>query len=135
MMAWNACAIVISNAYTGNMLSYLLIHHRSPTVNSLEELTASSLLYIVRGGVSTETLFLVVKHCLLTKRGVFTSRISRAFHSIIKEAKKTEKFYWKVGEFFRKHPELIFEPTPDRRQRIKNLVIAGKHAYIAVLFY
>lgn len=59
MMAWSLCAVVLTNAYTGNMLSHLLIRHHSSTINSLEELLASSLSWVSRRGSYAETLFAV----------------------------------------------------------------------------
>ena len=60
MAAWSLCTMVLANAYTGNMLSHLLAQKQGPTINSLKELVASSLLWVVRRGSSTETLFMVV---------------------------------------------------------------------------
>ena len=62
MMIWSLCAIVVSNAYTGNMLSHLLIQRQSSTINSLEELVASSLNWIIRRGTSAETRFMVISY-------------------------------------------------------------------------
>ena len=60
MMAFIMGATVLSNAYMGNMLSHLLIPKQSASINTLEELVASSLTWVISGGTADETLFMVL---------------------------------------------------------------------------
>ena len=60
MMAFIMGATVLSNAYMGNMLSHLLIPKQNAPINTLEELVASSLNWLISGGTAEETLFMVL---------------------------------------------------------------------------
>ena len=62
MMAFIMGATVLSNAYMGNMLSHLLFPKQNAPINTLEELVASPLSWIVRRGTASETLFMVLLH-------------------------------------------------------------------------
>ena len=46
--------------------------------------------------------------------------------------REDELTYWKVKEVLQQNPELLIGPAPDRRDKIRNLIIGGKHAYIGV---
>ena len=70
MMAWNLCAVILINAYTGNMLSHLLIKQRTSTINSLEDLLTSSLQWVIRKGTSVETVFTVARYSLIIQLNV-----------------------------------------------------------------
>ena len=59
IMAFIMGATVLSNAFTGNLLSHLLIPKQNAPINTLEELVASSLTWLVAGGTDDETLFMV----------------------------------------------------------------------------
>lgn len=127
MMTWSSCAIVISNAYTGKIISNLLAPHQSSSVNSLEELTASSLSWIIRRGTSLESRFLVEKMYYF-----FLMSIILKNKTIIKGAEETDKVNWKIGERFRQSPELMIKSGPDRFLQIREHVASGKFAYIGV---
>lgn len=60
LMMWSFTAVVLSNAYTGKIVSQLLVPKRHPIIDSLEQLPTSPLSWIVRRGTAGETLFLVV---------------------------------------------------------------------------
>ena len=70
--------MVLSNAYTGNLLSHQLVRTKKLKINSLTDLLASSLNCIVRRGTSTETLFLVVT-ILFIQSTLFSRFISTWF--------------------------------------------------------
>ena len=75
-MVWNLCAMILTNAYTGNMLSHLLIQQRVSTINSLEDLLASSLQWVVRSGSSTEILFMVTASYLINQWNIYLLSLS-----------------------------------------------------------
>ena len=67
MATWSLCAIVISNAYRGTLISNLLTTRPTPKVNSLKELTTSSLGWVIRRGTYLESTFLVLQCSLRLK--------------------------------------------------------------------
>ena len=130
MVSWSLCAIVVSNAYTGKIISNLLEPRPFLVVNSLEELTTSSLGWIVRHGTSLESNFLVQNWSIL----LCTSLIDRNISLIFQMANRTNITDWKIGNGLRKHPEWILEKGPDRDKKIRNYVSSGRYAYIGVGF-
>jgi len=128
MATWSLCAIVLSNAYTGKIISNLLAPHRSSIVNSLEELTTSSLSWVIRRGTSLESRFLVKTNHFVCI-GYLFNFISL---TISQDADQTNIVHWKIGELFRENPELMIKNGPDRFQKIRNYVGSGKYAYIGV---
>ena len=51
---------------------------------------------------------------------------------LFKDAREDELTYWKVREVLQQNPELLIAPTPGHRDKIRNLIVGGKHAYIGV---
>ena len=60
LMTWSLTAVVLSNAYTGKIVSDLLVPSRFAVVDTLEELPASPLDWLLRRGTLSENLFMVV---------------------------------------------------------------------------
>ena len=69
-MLWSFMAIVINTAYTGKVVSNLLIPEHHQIVNSLQQLSLSSLRWIVRSGTSWEQLFMVAVVSLFSSQSL-----------------------------------------------------------------
>ena len=62
IVIWSFSSVVLNNAYTGGIVSNLLVPNQIRLVNSVEELGAlppSSLNWIIRPGTNWESLFMV----------------------------------------------------------------------------
>ena len=70
---WSFSSVILNNAYTGGIVSNLVVPNRIQLINSVEELGAlppSSLGWIVRPGTNWETLFMVTVFWLFIIRSV-----------------------------------------------------------------
>jgi len=100
VVVWSFSAVILTNAYTGNIVSNLLNPIRLKSINSLDELSTSSLNWYLRKGTSSTSLIMVEKN--------------------------KDSVYWKIGEKVRQNPELLLNSGSKSRCG----VVSGKYAYI-----
>lgn len=62
VMGWSFTALILSNTYRGKIVSSLLVTKHIPVINSLEDLTTSSLSWIVLNGTPIYSTILVISH-------------------------------------------------------------------------
>ena len=61
-IVWCLISLVFIHAYVGTLISFLSLPKLKPIVDSLEDLPASGLSWIVRRGTDLESLFMVPKY-------------------------------------------------------------------------
>ena len=129
LMLWSFMAIILNNAYTGKIVSNLLVPERKPIVRSLEELSHSSLDWIVRHGSARESLFKVTLFFTINVLSNVNSIPILIVNNWICIDKKAENgVYRLIGEGILRNPNLMNLPEDE----MINLVASGKHAIIDV---
>ena len=73
LMTWSLTAVVLSNAYTGKIVSNLLIPKLRPVIDSLEQLPSSPLNWFISSGTTAENLFQILESDSFTFEVIYSA--------------------------------------------------------------